>query len=105
MPIAIHHANNELIIAIDGLLTFHQHEDGDKLINQISDAMAEHKPRAIRLNLSKTQSLDSHWLGVLIRLFRRAKEKNIDLTIDHASADIRRLLGLVQIDRIIEIRS
>jgi anti-anti-sigma factor len=103
MHITLARDHSDLIIHIDGVLSFHHYLEGDELIDGIRAAIAQQKPTIIRFDLSKTQSLDSHWLGTFIRIFRRAKEQQIDMIIEHASADVRRLFSLVQIDRIITI--
>lgn len=82
-----------------GIGTIEEAEDGEQGLA----AAQRLNPDIIRFDLSKTQSLDSHWLGTFIRIFRRAKEQQIDMIIEHASADVRRLFSLVQIDRIITI--
>ncbi|MEQ1652290.1 MAG: STAS domain-containing protein, partial [Hyphomicrobium sp.] len=96
MQITLEHDGTDLIVHIDGLLSFHHHREGDELIEGITKAMVEHKPKNIRFDLSKTQSLDSHWLGIFIRIFRRAKEKQVAMSIEKASADVRRLFSIVQ---------
>lgn len=105
MQITLKRDNDDLIVHVDGLLSFHHHREGDELIAGISKALADYKPKQIRFDLSKTQSLDSHWLGIFIRIFRRAKEQQVTMSIEKASADVRRLFSIVQIDRIIEIRA
>lgn len=94
----------DLVIHMEGILSFHHHREGDDLIETISNALDTQKPQAVRFNLSKVESLDSHWLSVLIRVLRRSKEKNIDMTVDHPSPEVKRLFEIVQMDRVISIR-
>lgn len=103
MQITLARDHSDLIIHIEGALSFHHYLEGDELINGIDSAVTQQRPSTIRFDLSNTQSLDSHWLGTFIRIYRRAREQKIDMVIVNASADVRRLFTLVQIDRIIPI--
>ncbi|MGB4101713.1 MAG: STAS domain-containing protein [Alphaproteobacteria bacterium] len=105
MHITLKRDNDDLIVQVDGLLSFHHHREGDELIDGISKAITDYKPKHLRFDMSKTLSLDSHWLGIFIRIFRRAKEQQIGMSIEKASADVQRLFSIVQIDRIIEVRA
>ncbi|MDD3288016.1 MAG: STAS domain-containing protein [Alphaproteobacteria bacterium] len=97
--------NNELVIYVSGSLTFHQHQEGEQLVHQVSALLDKSEIKNVRMNFADVLRMDSHWLGVLIRILRRVKEKNADFIIEKPNNDISRLFDMVELNRITEIRA
>lgn len=93
----------DLIVQVSGLLTFHQHREGEQLVYQVTTLLDQGKANCVKINFAKVQRMDSHWLGVLIRILRRVKEKQARLIIEHPSAEVRRLFEVSELNRIAEI--
>ncbi len=104
MPFKFKREKNELVIYISGVLTFHQHKEGEQLVYQITSLVDAGEVTAVRINFSEVLRMDSHWLGVLIRILRRVKEKNAVFIIEKPNKDICRLFDIVELNRIAEIR-
>lgn len=49
--------------------------------------------------------MDSHRLGVLIRILRRVKEKSAAFVIEKPNKDICKFFDIVELNRIAEIRT
>ena len=97
--------NDELVIYISGALTFHQHKEGEQLVYQITTLVDQDIIKTVRMNFEDVQRMDSHWLGVLIRVLRRVREKNAAFVIERPNREITRLFDMVELSRIAEIRS
>lgn len=95
---------SDLIVQISGALTFHQHTEGEQLIYQVTTLVDQGQVSFVRLDFSGVQRMDSHWLGVLIRILRRVREKNARLVIEKPGRVVRHLFEMVEMGRIAEIR-
>lgn len=104
MPFKFSCVERDLTVCLSGTLTFHQHNEGEQLIYQITTLVDRGEIDKVHLNFADTQRIDSHWLGVLIRILRRVKEKNAELIIENPNRDVSRLFGIVELHRIAEIR-
>lgn len=96
--------DDAIVIFISGALTFHQHKEGEQLVYQITALLNKGDIRTIRMNFAGVQRMDSHWLGVLIRVLRRVHEKKAAFVIEKPNADVSRLFEMVELSRIAEIR-
>jgi anti-anti-sigma factor len=96
--------NDELVIYISGALTFHQHKEGEQLVYQVTTLVDQDIIKTVRINFEDVQRMDSHWLGVLIRVLRRVREKNAAFVIEKPNSEITRLFNMVELSRIAEIR-
>lgn len=94
----------QLVVYISGSLTFHQHAEGEQLVYQVTTLVDQGEVESVRLNFSEVTRMDSHWLGVLIRVLRRVREKNAEFVIEKPNSNIRRLFDMVELNRIAEIR-
>jgi len=90
-------------VAFSGLLTFHDHDAGDRLVDVLAEQMADEGVHAVRFDLARVEALDSHWLGVFIRVLRKAREHDVRLEMVRPSADVRRLFQIVELDRVLTI--
>ncbi len=95
---------SDLIVHISGALTFHQHKEGEQLVYQVTTLVDHREVNNVRMNFSEVQRMDSHWLGVLIRILRRVREKKAGFVIERPSSEIRRLFDMVELSRIAEIK-
>jgi anti-anti-sigma factor len=95
----------ELVIYVSGALTFHQHKEGEQLVYQITALVDQDVVKSVRMNFEDVQRMDSHWLGVLIRVLRRVREKNATFIIERPNKEISRLFDMVELSRIAEIRA
>lgn len=96
---------SDLAIYISGVLTFHQHKEGEQLVYQITTLVDNGEVSTVRMNFSEVLRMDSHWLGVLIRILRRVKEKQAQFVIEKPNKDICKLFDMVELNRIAEIRT
>lgn len=94
----------ELAVYVSGVLTFHQHKEGEQLVYQISTLVDNGEVNAVRMNFADVLRMDSHWLGVLIRILRRVKERDASFVIEKPNKDICTLFDMVELNRIAEIR-
>ncbi|MDD5586981.1 MAG: STAS domain-containing protein [Alphaproteobacteria bacterium] len=95
---------NDLVVYITGALTFHQHTEGEQLVYQITSLVDKGEVTMVRLNFAEVTRMDSHWLGVLIRILRRVREKDANFVIEKPGPNINRLFEMVELNRIAEIR-
>jgi len=95
---------NDLVVYVSGALTFHQHKEGEQLVYQITTLVDEGEVTSVHMNFADVERMDSHWLGVLIRILRRVKEKRATFVIEKPNKDISRLFDMVELSRITEIR-
>lgn len=96
--------DNDLAVYISGVLTFHQHKEGEQLVYQITTLVDNGEVTSVRINFSEVLRMDSHWLGVLIRILRRVKEKNAKFVIEKPNKDVCKLFDIVELSRIAEIK-
>lgn len=96
--------DKDLAVYISGVLTFHQHKEGEQLVYQISTLVDNGEVTAVRMNFADVLRMDSHWLGVLIRILRRVKEREASFVIEKPNKDICNLFDMVELNRIAEIR-
>jgi len=96
---------NELAVYVSGALTFHQHAEGEQLVYQITTLVDQGEVNSVRLNFAEVTRMDSHWLGVLIRVLRRVREKNAGFVIEKPAVNIKKLFEMVELNRIAEIRT
>jgi anti-anti-sigma factor len=95
----------DLTVYISGSLTFHLHREGEQLVYQISTLLDKGGIKTVHLNFSEVQRMDSHWLGVLIRILRRVRERKANFVIEKPNHDISRLFDMVELSRITQIRA
>lgn len=96
---------SDLAVYISGVLTFHQHKEGEQLVYQITTLVDNGEVTTVRMNFEEVLRMDSHWLGVLIRILRRVKEKSAAFVIEKPNKDICKLFDIVELNRIAEIRT
>jgi len=103
MPITVAVHPPGLLVVFSGVLTFHEADDGEALLRDLEARLAGGGITTIRFDLSRTEAMDSHWLGVFVRLLRRTKEKGVDLVMQRPTAAVRRLFEVIELDRIVTI--
>jgi|GEM_PF-180798 len=87
-------------IALKGSMCFSDHR-------AFLDVMAEFEaPAGHRLvfNLSKLEYIDSSGLGMFLIAGDEARKKALDFRIESPKADVRRIIDLGRLDRILDIR-
>jgi len=94
----------DLAVYISGILTFHQHKEGEQLVYQVSTLVDNGSVTSVRMNFAEVLRMDSHWLGVLIRILRRVKDRNASFVIEKPNKDICKLFDIVEMSRIAEIK-
>lgn len=104
MPFKFRREGRDLAIYISGVLTFHQHKEGEQLVYQIATLIDNGEVESVRMNFAEVLRMDSHWLGVLIRILRRVKERKATFVIEKPNKDICRLFDIVELSRIAEIK-
>lgn len=105
MPFKFRRESDDLVIYVSGALTFHEHKEGEQLVYQVTTLVDQGEVKSVRMNFADVQRMDSHWLGVLIRILRRVREKSAQFVIEKPNKDISRLFDMVELNRITEIRA
>lgn len=104
MPYTITKQGNDVLTLMEGVLSFHQHKEADEMVNKIGHHLDDGAVTAVRFDLAKVYNMDSHWLGIIIRVLRRCREKNIPLIVEKPSTEVKRLFEVVQMDKVIQIK-
>lgn len=94
---------DDLVIYISGVLTFCQHKDGEALFRRISLALNNKKFIRVRINCAEARRVDSHWLGLLVRISRSVSLQHVQCVIEKPSIDIQRLLNIPELSDFAEI--
>ena len=55
----------------------------------------------VRVDLGAVTFVDSTALAILVEVWRRAKEREITLCVEHPAANVRRVLGITGLDRLL----
>jgi anti-anti-sigma factor len=105
MPFKFRREGKELVVYVSGNLTFHLHAEGEQLVYQVTTLIDDGSVTNVRMNFADVVRMDSHWLGILIRVLRRAREKKTAFIIEKPRLNIRRLFDVVELNRITEIRA
>lgn len=87
----------------EGFLTFHDHQEAEQLMDAVSRELMRNKTNRVVFELGKVEALDSHWLGVFIRILRRVREADAVLVLEKAQPDVRRLFSVIELDRVLEV--
>jgi anti-anti-sigma factor len=61
--------------------------------------------RAVVFDLASVTMIDSHWLGMFVRASKQVQPMGLAIILRHPQATVRRLLDLVQFDRIFQIEA
>lgn len=102
MNVSVARQGSDITATFEGMLTFHDHAAGERLLADV-DRLIGDKVSDIRFDLSRVNGLDSHWLGIFIRMLRRARETGARLVMEKPCPDVRRLFAVVELDRVLEI--
>lgn len=86
-----------------GFLTFHDHRESERLLEETSSELGQGAARHVVFDLGNVEALDSHWLGVFIRVLRHARDAGADLVIQRPQPDVRRLFSVIELDRIMTV--
>ena len=70
---------------------------------KIDSSIFEHKPRAVLLDLSSVEFMDSSGLGLILGRYNTASEIGADFRICSPSSGVKKVLELAGIERIIKI--
>lgn len=100
---AIQRSGETVSVAFSGLLTFHSRETSEKLLADINDQLKAGGNSRLDLDLAGVEALDSLWLGVFVRLYRRSREFDVHMRILKPRPEVRRLFQVVELDRIFEV--
>ena len=96
---------DDLVVNLTGVLTFHYHKEGERLVQQITLLVEKGEVKTVRLNFEQVTRMDSHWLGILIRILRRVRERGGAFIVEKPNADLMKLFDIVELARIAEIRT
>ncbi|MCL2468866.1 MAG: STAS domain-containing protein [Alphaproteobacteria bacterium] len=97
--------DDDLVVNLTGVLTFHHHKEGEHLVKQITTMVDKGEIKIVRLNFENVTRMDSHWLGVLIRILRRVRDKGGTFIVEKPNQDLMKLFDIVELGRIAEIRT
>ncbi len=94
-------AGKVVTLRLTGELTFRDNSEFRKVIDDVFSQAAD----SIVIDLSKTSLVDSAGLAMFVILQKRAKEKNIAVTLDKPNAQIARVLDLVDFGKLFTIKT
>lgn len=89
-------------VRFKGVLTFHDDALAESLIQQLDTALARGITE-VRFELADVDALDSHWLGAFVRALRRIRAAGAELRLVRPQPAIRRLITVVELDRLLEV--
>jgi len=101
MQCTLDRAGDTATLRLTGELTFRDNSEFRKLIE---DVFAE-PTDAVVIDLNQTTLVDSAGLAMFVILQKRAKEKNVAVTLDKPNAQIARVLDLVDFGKLFTIRN
>jgi len=89
--------NDVLIVVLRGELDFTQ---ASEIAENVRDAVLDHRPRAVTVDLADVSFLDSSGIGVLVHTMKSAAEVNASFTVENATDmvfDQLEMAGLVPV--------
>ena len=105
MSIHLHRSADQLCADFQGILSFHDHAEGERLLADLDQALETAPAREIRFDLAGVEALDSHWLGVFVRALRRARAAGAEFVLARPGPHLQRLFAAVELDRAVTIRA
>lgn len=96
-------SGDAILVRFQGVLTFHDDAMAESLLKQTDDLLRAGGVQSVAYDLSGLQALDSHWLGVFVRALRRVREAGAELKLLRPQAGVRRVLNIVELDRLLQI--
>jgi anti-anti-sigma factor len=107
MTTAITHAHSgtDLIATAVGSLTFQGYGEGARLLDELFAKLGAAPTQRIVFDLSAVDIIDSHWLGLLIRVLKRSEEHKVGVVLRGARPGVRRVMDLVQFGRLFTIEA
>lgn len=81
------------------------HHNAFSIRSKIDTALLVEKPGTLTLNLAGVSFMDSSGLGLILGRLNKAEEVGCVLTIENPSPQIRKILDLAGIDRLIAIET
>lgn len=88
-----------LRIALQETLGFKDHQEFRRLVADV----VERKPRRVNVDLAALGMVDSAGLGLLVILNERVKECGGSVTLTRPNEDVKRLLAIVEFDKLFAI--
>jgi len=101
MQCQLERAGKTVTLRLTGELTFRDNSDFRKVIDDVFSQPAD----SVVIDLSKTALVDSAGLAMIGSLQKRAKEKNVAVTLEKPNAQIARVLDLVDFGKLFTIKS
>jgi anti-anti-sigma factor len=103
MTIPLQRSGDTVRAKFSGTMTFHDHLAADDLIIRLEQALRDQPVAQVCFDLSDVEALDSHWLGTFVRALRHVRMAGAKLVMERPQPDVRRLFGVVELDRVLEI--
>ena len=101
MQCTLDRAGKTVTLRLTGELTFRDNSEFRKVIEDVFTQPTD----AVIIDLSHTSLVDSAGLAMFVILQKRAKEKNVAVTLDKPNAQIARVLDLVDFGKLFTIKS
>jgi len=101
MQCTLERSGKTVSLRLTGELTFRDNSEFRKVIEDVFTQPAD----AVVIDLSKTSLVDSAGLAMFVILQKRAKEKNIPVTLEKPNAQIARVLDLVDFGKLFTIKA
>ncbi len=99
------HVGTDLVATAIGSLTFQGYGEGARVLDELFQKSAATPTQRIVFELGAVDIIDSHWLGFLIRVLKRAEEHKIEVVLRGARPGVRRVMDLVQFGRLFTIEA
>ncbi|GEM_PF-645153 len=96
----------DYVVTMSGSMTFRDFQSSDHLISRIGEELESGSPpSSVVFDLSAVDMIDSHWLGVFVRILKRTEEKEIPVVLRRPQPPVIRLFKLVQFERVFRIEA
>ncbi len=95
----------DLVVRPSGAMTFQRYGESDQMVEQVFTTAKPGVAARIVFDLTAVEMIDSHWLGALVRVLKRAQERETPVVLRNARPGVRRLLDLVQFGRLFTIEA
>ena len=100
MPITLHAQPGSLTAVLSGEI---DHHGARAMMTQLEEAVAQHLPRHLTLDLSGVTFMDSSGIALLLRAYRHMSGFGGTLRVIHIPTQPRRVLDAAGVGRLIQL--
>ena len=98
MSVHVHTSADEVTISVEGIFDYRQHESFRAAYEQLPDSVS-----AYNVDLSRTDTLDSSALGMLLLLRDHAASETVPVRLLHCNDSVRETLQVACFDTLFAV--